>query len=50
MQVHTIGIDLAKTVFQVHGVDESGEVVLVRQLRRDRHASTLKRVVASPDD
>ena len=34
MQVHTIGIDLAKTVFQVHGVDESDEVVIVRQLRR----------------
>jgi transposase len=34
MQVHTIGIDLAKTVFQVHGVDESDEVVLARQLRR----------------
>ena len=34
MQVHTIGIDLAKNVFQVHGVDEQHEVVLVRQLRR----------------
>ncbi len=34
MQVHTIGIDLAKNVFQVHGVNEEHEVVLVRQLRR----------------
>ena len=34
MQVHTIGIDLAKNVFQVHGVDEAHEVVVVRQLRR----------------
>ena len=34
MQVHTIGIDLAKNVFQVHGVNEQHEVVLVRQLRR----------------
>ena len=34
MQVHTIGIDLAKNVFQVHGVDESDEVVVARQLRR----------------
>jgi len=33
MQVHTIGIDLAKNVFQVHGVNEQHEVVLVRQLR-----------------
>jgi len=36
MQVHTIGIDLAKNVFQVHGVNERHEVVLVRQLRRKK--------------
>ena len=30
-QVQTIGIDLAKKVFQVHGVDEDHEVVLVKQ-------------------
>ncbi len=36
MQVHTIGIDLAKNVFQVHGVNEQHEVVLVRQLRRKK--------------
>jgi transposase len=29
-----IGLDLAKNVFQVHGVDRSGAVVLRRQLRR----------------
>jgi transposase len=34
MQVSTIGIDLAKNVFQVHGVDGQYRVVLVRQLRR----------------
>ena len=34
MQVHTIGIDIAKNVFQIHGVDENEEVILVRQLRR----------------
>lgn len=34
MQVSTIGIDLAKNVFQVHGVDAQGKVVLMRQLRR----------------
>ena len=32
--VTTIGIDLAKNVFQVHGVDAEGEVVFRRQLRR----------------
>jgi transposase len=32
--VTTIGLDLAKNVFQVHGVDASGETVICRQLRR----------------
>ena len=33
-EVITIGVDFAKNVFQVHGVDASGEVVFRRQLRR----------------
>ena len=33
-QVSTIGLDLAKKVFQVHGVDASGAVTLRRTLRR----------------
>ena len=33
-EVTTIGLDLAKNVFQVHGVDGSGEVTIWRQLRR----------------
>jgi transposase len=33
-QISTIGLDLAKNVFQLHGVDASGKVVLRRQLRR----------------
>lgn len=33
-QIITIGLDLAKSVFQVHGVDASGTVVVRRQLRR----------------
>jgi len=31
--VSTIGLDIAKSVFQVHGVDEAGEVVIRRQLK-----------------
>ena len=30
----TIGLDIAKNVFQVHGVDAPGAVVVRRQLRR----------------
>ena len=33
-EISMIGLDLAKNVFQVHGVDASGSVVLRRQLRR----------------
>ena len=35
-QVTTIGLDIAKSTFQVHGVDGSGEVVLRRRLTRAR--------------
>ena len=30
----TIGLDIAKSVFQVHGVNAAGEVVIRRQLKR----------------
>lgn len=33
-KVSTIGLDLAKNVFQVHGIDVQGKVVVRRQLRR----------------
>jgi transposase len=32
--ISTIGLDIAKSVFQVHGVDAAGQVVLRRQLKR----------------
>ena len=34
-KISTIGLDLAKHVFQVHGVDSHGAVVLRKQLRRN---------------
>jgi transposase len=34
MEVARIGLDIAKHVFQVHGVAEDGQVLLCRQLRR----------------
>jgi transposase len=34
MKITTIGLDLAKNVFQVHGVDERGKPVLKKQLKR----------------
>src|SRR5271156_1027457 len=35
-EVSTVGLDLAKSVFQVHGADDNGAVVFRRKLRRDR--------------
>jgi transposase len=32
--VTTIGFDIAKSVFQVHGVDAAGQLVIRRQLKR----------------
>src|SRR5437773_6914356 len=34
MKITTTGIDLAKSVFQVHGVDERGKAALKKQLKR----------------
>jgi transposase len=34
MKITTVGIDLAKSVFQIHGVDARGKAVLRKQLKR----------------
>ena len=34
MQVTTMGLDLAKHVFQVHGIDADGRIAVRRKLRR----------------
>lgn len=39
MQITTIGIDLAKQVFQIHGVNEFGKAVLKKQVRRQQMAA-----------
>ena len=36
MQITTIGLDIAKNVFQVHGIDNEGRAVLRRKIRRDQ--------------
>ena len=35
MKITTVGIDLAKNVFQVHGIDDRGKAVLRKQLRAE---------------
>jgi transposase len=36
MQITTIGLDVAKHVFQVHGIDGDEKVVVRKQLRRNQ--------------
>ena len=38
MNITTVGIDLAKNVFQVHGIDARGKIALRKQLRRNQMA------------
>ena len=40
-QITTVGIDLAKNVFSLHGVDAAGKTVLRRTVRRDRLVETV---------
>jgi transposase len=34
MEITTIGLDIAKNVFQVHGIDAAEKVIVRKQLRR----------------
>lgn len=38
MKISTVGLDIAKQIFQVHGVDERGKVVVQKRLKRDEMA------------
>ncbi len=38
-KITTIGMDLAKNVIQVHGVDERGKAVVKKQLKRNQVTS-----------
>lgn len=42
--IKTVGLDLAKNVFQVHGVDERGVAILRKQLKRDQVAPFFARL------
>jgi hypothetical protein len=44
MTITTIGIDIAKSVFQLHGVDEAGNVILRKKLRRSAVLDTLRQL------
>ena len=46
MQVTTVGLDLAKNIFQVHGIDDSGEGAFNRSLRRAQVLTFFERLEA----
>lgn len=45
-EITTIGLDIAKSVFQIHGIDASGTVVVRRQLRRRQVLSFFRKLPA----
>ncbi len=49
MKITTIGIDLAKEVFQIHGVDEHGKVVLHKRLSRGKITKFFANIETLPD-
>jgi transposase len=46
MKCTTLGIDLAKSVFQLHGVDKKGQVVVQRRVRRSKLLQTVAQLPA----
>ena len=47
--ITTIGLDIAKSVFEVHGVDAVGEVVMRRQLKRRTILAFFPEATTMPD-
>ena len=48
MRITTIGLDLAKNIFQVHGVTDEGTIAFNKPLRRARGLAILREVTALP--
>lgn len=44
MNIKTVGVDLAKNFFQIHGVDAQGKVVLKKKVTRDKLLGTLANI------
>jgi len=44
MTITTLGIDIAKSVFQLHGVDQAGTVIIRKKLRRGAVLDTLRKL------
>ena len=44
MTIETLGVDIAKNVFQLHGVSRDGHVVLRRRVMRDELLAVMARI------
>ena len=49
MKISTIGIDLAKNVFQLHGADRKGKKIFNKKVRRKDLLSTIKKLDKEED-
>jgi transposase len=47
--VTTIGLDIAKSVFQVHGIDAAGQVVIRRQFQLKRRPGVFREAATLPN-
>ncbi len=45
MNIKVLGIDIAKNVFELHGVDEKGQVVLKKSIRREKLSAFINNVL-----
>ena len=46
MNIKTLGIDIAKNVFELHGVDANGKTVLKKRLTRDKLPEVITQIPA----
>ena len=44
MDITTLGIDIAKSIFQLHGIDADGAVVVQKKIRRGAVLNFLEKV------
>ncbi len=44
MAIETVGIDIAKNVFQLHGVDRNGHAILKRRVMRDELLAVIAQI------
>jgi len=49
MKITTIGLDLAKNIFQIHGVDQHGKTIVRKQFKRAEMSPLLRQSALVPD-